>query len=204
MSSSDEASSDSDAEGDAPPRPPPPPRQRERTGRGAPPPAMGNLPLKALKEDGSGAGEDDDEDDRSPRSMTESRDGGRMSKRREGLSISGDQGGDAPPLQEEARSKVKQAIVISFGPEDPKGCGKTHLLRHVYTLKTIVLPRQEATSTRETPRLNERLRFLARGRQEMLMMLQFVQTLQDLEMFVQKYQDDLVRANTHTTDLRHT
>ena len=143
MSSSDEASSDSDAEGAAPPRPPPPPRQRERAGRGAPPPAMGNLPLKALKEDGSGAGEDDDEDDdRSPRSMTESRDGGRMSKRREGLSISGDQGGDAPPLQEEARSKVKQAIVVSFGPEDPKGCGKTHLLRHVYTLKTIVLPRQ--------------------------------------------------------------
>ena len=38
----------------------------------------------------------------------------------------------------------------------------------------------------------------------MLMMLQFVQTLQDLEMFVQKYQDDLVRANTHTTHLRHT
>ncbi len=50
--------------------------------------------------------------------------------------------------QEEARQKVRQAVAISFGPEDPKG-------------------------------------------QEMLTMLQFVQTLQDLEMFTEKYQDDL-------------
>ena len=70
-------------------------------------------------------------------------------KRRDGLLISTDQT-QAPPLQEEARSKVRQAIAISFGPEHPKGM-------------------------------------------EMLMMLQFVQTLQDLEMFTEKYQDDLVR-----------
>ena len=188
MSSSDEASSDSDAEGDTPPRPPP--RRRERAGRGAPPPAMGNLPLKAPKEDGSGGGEDDGDDDRSPRSM---RDGGRMSKRREGLSISGDQGGDVPPLQEEARSKVKQAIVVSFGPEDPKGCGKTHLLRHVYSKND----RFTKTGSGK-PSFKSEVAFFARVRQEMLMMLQFVQTLQDLEMFVQKYQDDLVRANAHT------
>lgn len=76
-------------------------------------------------------------------------DGGRMVKRREGLSISGDQT-EAPPLQEEARNKVRQAIVVSFGPQDPRG-------------------------------------------QEMLLMLQFVQTLQDLQMFTEKYADDLVR-----------
>ena len=70
-------------------------------------------------------------------------------KRRDGLLISTDQT-QVPPLQEEARSKVRQAIAISFGPEHPKG-------------------------------------------QEMLMMLQFVQTLQDLERFTEKYQDDLVR-----------
>ena len=71
-----------------------------------------------------------------------------MSRRR-GISISMDASGDATPLQEEARTKVKQAIIISYGnPEDPK-------------------------------------------RIEMEMMLQFLQTLQDLEMFTTRYSDDL-------------
>ena len=33
-------------------------------------------------------------------------------------------------VSEYTATQVKQAIVVSFGPEDPKGCGKTHLLRH--------------------------------------------------------------------------
>lgn len=85
-----------------------------------------------------------------PPARTPAMDGGRMAKRRDGLFVSGDHA-QAPPLQEEARAKVRQAIAVSFGPEDPKG-------------------------------------------REMLMMLQFVQTLQDLQMFTEKYQEDLVRS----------
>lgn len=75
----------------------------------------------------------------------------RLARRREGISLakSGSDGGDADPLQEETRAKVKQAIIVNFpNPEHPK-------------------------------------------RQEMETMLQFLQTMKDLTMFVQKYDADL-------------
>ena len=66
---------------------------------------------------------------------------GRRSKRRDGLFVSSDA---SPPLAEEARMKVMQAINISFGPDDP-------------------------------------------SRKELEMMLQFVQTVEDLQYFTEKY-----------------
>ena len=65
------------------------------------------------------------------------------------MAKSGGDSGDADPLQEETRAKVKQAIIVNFpNPEHPK-------------------------------------------RMEMEMMLQFLQTMKDLTMFVQKYEADL-------------
>ena len=155
MSSSDAASSDSDGEDAPPPRRAPARRDRRGSPSGAPQaPSSSLLAVRARGGAAAPLQQPEPEPEPEPEPGAGGPRGpatGRLGRRREGISVAAasDGGGGADPLQDEARAKVRQAIVVNFpDPQSPK-------------------------------------------RQEMEMMLQFLQTMNDLAMFVAKYEQDL-------------